>query len=138
MVPDLDVTPLVLESTDGRAQVWTARPGLVLTRVDGRMVMDHARAIMEAVDAQLRARPGRTTVVHDWTGIESYEVAVHARMSAWAVSTIRSFERVIIGVTSPLVALAVRTVNIAVGNRFELLDSREGVLAAATAELARR
>lgn len=39
-------------------EIWTPRPGRVLTRVEGRMLMEHASAVVQAVDAALEARPG--------------------------------------------------------------------------------
>jgi hypothetical protein len=138
VVPELPIAPLCAETREGRAWVWPVAPGLVFTRVDGRMVMQHAQLIMEAVDAAVRARPGSAAAVHDFTGIESYEIAVHARMSAWAVGVTGSMRRIVIGVQSPLVALAVRTVNLASGNKFELLDTRAQVLEAARRELTAR
>jgi hypothetical protein len=135
MLSELAVAPRIVAADQGTAQIWLARPGLVFTRVEGRMVMEHAQAIMETVDAAVRARPGQVCAVHDFTGIESYEIAVHARMSTWSVSVVRSMRRIVVGVSSPLVALAVRTANLATGGRFELLDTREQVLSAARAEL---
>jgi len=138
MIPELAVEPQVAETDEGRAYVWRPKRDLVFTRVEGRFAMPHAQLIMDQVDDAVRANQGKVTIVHDWTAVESYEVVVHARMSAWAVAVMRSLTRVVIGVTSPFVALAVRTVNLAVGNRFEVVDTRDKVLAEARAELARR
>lgn len=137
MIPEITKAPAVHDAPDGVARIWSARPGLVVSQVEGRMLLDHATPIMAAVDAAIAGQRGRVTVVHDWTAVESYEVAVHARMSAWTVTVMSAMERVVIGVTSPFVTLAVRTVNLATGNRFELLDDRVKVLEVVRAEMAR-
>lgn len=119
--------PNVTETDEGRVEIWNPRPEVVLTRASGRMAMKHAAPIMQAVEAAIAACPGQVIVFHDWTGIASYEVEVQARMSAWSLRQISQIERVVIGVDSPLVALAVRTANLAVGDRFEIVRSREEV-----------
>lgn len=120
------------------SQVWIAGPDLVLSRVEGRFVLAHADSIMTVVDAAIAKRPGHLTVVHDWTAVQSYEIAVHTQMGAWAARITPSLERILIGVTSPFVTLAVRTVNLAVGNRFELFADRERLLQAARSEYERQ
>jgi hypothetical protein len=137
VLPEVSVEPERVQLPDGLSLAWNVRPGLVFTRVEGRMSLPHASSIMAMVDAAVLAQPSGAVVVHDWTGIESYEVAVHARMSAWSLVVVRSMRRVVIGASSPFVAAAVRTVNLAVGGRFELLQTREQVLAAAREELFR-
>jgi hypothetical protein len=134
MFVELQVAPEVVKTEAGCATIWRGRPGLVFSQVEGRMVMAHAQVIMAVVDAEMRARPGTVKVFHDFTAIDSYEVAVQARMSAWSVTAVRSLERIVIGVSSPLVALAVRTANLASGGRFELVQTREQLVAAACAE----
>jgi hypothetical protein len=138
MVSELTTAPLVAEAKEGRAHVWNAARGLVFTRVEGRMVMAHAQLIMDAVDVAVRALPREAAVIHDFTGIQSYEIAVHASMSAWAIGVVGSLRRIVIGVNSPLVSLAVRTVNLASGNRFELLSTRDQVIEVARKELGAR
>lgn len=101
MFVELQVAPEVVKTDAGSATIWKARPGLVFTRVEGRMVMAHAQAIMSVVDAEMRALPGKVKVFHDFTAIESYEIVVQARMSAWSVTAMRFIERIVIGVSSP-------------------------------------
>ncbi len=79
--------------------------------------------------------PGEAVAVHDWLGVESYEIAVHARMTAWSVPAVRSMRRVVVGVRSPLVAFAVRTVNLAAGGRFEVVGTDEEIKAAVRSSL---
>ncbi|HEY6876568.1 MAG TPA: hypothetical protein VI299_01065 [Polyangiales bacterium] len=136
MVPEVSVAPLTAETSEGRAWVWVAAPNLVLTQVEGRMAMNHAELVMGTVDLAAKQRPGQVALIHDFTAVDSYEVLVHARMSTWAVNITRSLRRVVIGASSPLVALAVRTVNLAASNKFEILDTREQVHAVVRAELA--
>ena len=138
MFAELGILPQIVPGESGKAAIWHVRPGLVLTQVDGRMVVAQARAVMQAVDEAIRARPGKAMVFHDWTAITSYEVAVHAQMTAWSVKVVRSLARIAIAANSPLVLLALRTANLAVGGRFELVESREQLVAAARAEWARK
>ena len=108
----------------------------MLTQVSGRVVLAQAERIIAAVDAAIRAAPGQVVIVHDLFDVQSYEINVHTRLSAWSVATFRSVRRVVIGVRAPLVSLAVRTINLAVGGRFEVVEAREALLAAARRELA--
>lgn len=94
------------------------------------MVLAHARAVMAEVDGVLKAHDGCAVAIHDFTGVESYEVAVHAQMTVWAVSVMPSMKSVVVGVASPLVSLAVRTANLAAGNRFEVVNTREALVRA--------
>lgn len=136
MVPEVSAAPLTAETGEGRALVWVAAPNLVLTQVEGRMALSHAQLVMDTVDAAAKQRPGQVALIHDFTGVSSYEVLVHVRMSTWAVNITSSLRRVVVGAASPLVALAVRTVNLAASNKFEILETREQVQAVARAELA--
>jgi hypothetical protein len=117
-------------------RVWAVRKGMVMTQASGRVVLAQAERIMAAVDTAIREAPGQVVVVHDLLDVDSYEINVHTRMSTWSVATFRFVRRVVIGVRSPLVSLAVRTVNLAVGGRYEVLESRETLLAAARREFA--
>ena len=125
MIAEVRVSPTVVELPEGRAWVWTASPHIVATRVEGRMLIEHAEAIIAAIDRSIERHPGDVVALHDWTGIASYQVAVHTRMSAWSIRAVRSMRRIVLAVDSPLVGLAVRTVNLAVGNRFEFVATRE-------------
>ncbi|MFT3923805.1 MAG: hypothetical protein QM778_14830 [Myxococcales bacterium] len=137
MLTELGVTPSkVVEAPDGCVRLWTARPGLVFSQASGRMVSEHAESIIAAVEDAIRERPREVAIIHDLFEVESYEISVHTRMSTWSVSTFRKVRRVAIGVRSPLISLAVRTVNLAVGGRFELLESSGELLALARRELA--
>src|SRR5262245_35373979 len=137
MLEEIRSVPRELNLAEGSLAIWSMRPGLVFTLGKGRFVMAHAELIMASVEDAARAAPGDAAVVHDWLGVESYEVAVHARMTPWSVTIARSLRRVVIGVRSPLVALAVRTVNLAVGGRFEVLADAARLHAAARDELRR-
>ena len=135
MLPELKIEPRELNLAEGSLCVWTVRPGLVFTQARGRMVMAHAMEIMAGVNEAVRGDPGGAVGIHDWLGVEHYEVAVQARMSSWALTTVRSMRRIVIGVRSPLVALAVRTVNLAVGGRFEVVEDDGTLLSVARGEL---
>jgi hypothetical protein len=137
MLEDLRSAPREVHLAEGSLSIWSVRPGLVFTRVKGRFMMAHAEQIIASIEEAVRAAPGDAVAVHDWFSVESYEVAVHARMTRWSVTIARSLRRVAIGVRSPLVALAVRTVNLAVGGRFEVLADVERLQAAAREELDR-
>jgi hypothetical protein len=136
MLPELSVAPETVQTAEGIVHVWVAKPGLVFTRAEGRILMAHGQLIMDMVDAAARARPKLATVVHDFTAVASYEIALHVRMSTWSVGLTPSMRRVVVAVNSPLVALAVRTVNLASGGKFELLETREQAIEAARRELA--
>ncbi len=135
MLPELRGVPREVNVEGGSLRVWSVRAGLVFTQAKGRMVMAQAAAIIAGVDEAIRAAPGSAVAVHDWLEVDSYEVAVHARMSAWSLVAVRSMRRIVIGVRSPLVALAVRTVNLGVGGRLEVLEEREKLLSFARKEL---
>ncbi|HVJ20539.1 MAG TPA: hypothetical protein VM686_34235 [Polyangiaceae bacterium] len=137
MLDEIRSAPRELNLVEGSLAIWNVRPGLVFTQGKGRFVMAHAEQIMASVEAAARAAPGDAAVVHDWLAVESYEVAVQARMTPWSVTIARSMRRIVIGVRSPLVALAVRTVNLAVGGRFEVLADAARLHAAARDELRR-
>lgn len=102
------------------------------------MVLAHARAIMAEVDEVLKRQEhaGRMVAIHDFTGVQSYEIAVQAQMTVWAVAVTPSVKRVVVGVVSPMVSLAVRTANLAAGNRFEVVNSRDALVRVVRAELA--
>ncbi len=137
MLAELSATPpQVVERPEGTVRIWSAGKGLVFTQCSGRILLPHAEGIIRVVDAAIRERPGEVVVVHDLLDVESYEINVHTRLSAWSVATFKMVRRVVIGVRSPLVSLAVRTINLAVGGRFEVMESREKVHAAARRELA--
>ena len=127
--------PQMVELPDGSVRIWAAGKGLVFTQCTGRMVLAHAEAVIAAVDSALLERPREAVVVHDLLDVESYEINVHTRLSAWSVATFQGVKRVVIGVRSPLLSLAVRTINLAVGGRFEVLESREKLHATARREL---
>lgn len=131
VLPELQSPARVVETAEGRGFLWAAGPKLVFTRMEGRMALEHARAVIDFVGAHVHASPGEVVVVHDLCGVESYEVAVYARILPWSVAAGKSARRVVIGASSPLIALAVRTINLAASGRFEVLDSRERVLEAA-------
>jgi len=137
MLPELGpVDPETTALPEGTVRIWTPRANLVITQASGRVVLAQAERIIAAVDAAIRAAPGQVVIVHDLFDVQSYEINVHTRLSAWSVATFRSVRRVVIGVRSPLVSLAVRTINLAVGGRFEVVEAREALLAAARRELA--
>jgi hypothetical protein len=138
MLPELPEKPQVVTVDVGTLKVWVPRKGLVFTRASGRMVTAHADLIIEAVGRACDECPVDAVAVHDWLDVESYEIAVYARMSAWSPRVIRAMRRVAIGVRSPMVALAVRTANLAVGGRFEVIDDSERIVAAARAEWQRQ
>jgi hypothetical protein len=135
MLPELAMASKSVERPEGQIRIWT-RPGKVFTQCAGRMLLPHAEAVMAAIDEAIRERPGQVVAIHDLMHVESYEINVHTRMTAWSVSTFRDVRRVVIGVRSPLVSLAVRTVNLAVGGRYEVLDTEEALWAVARRELA--
>ena len=135
MISEIGAPDAVANDDDGEAAVWRPRPGLVISRVNGRMTQHHADAIIKIGDEAVRADPGNVVALHDWSRVESYEVAVHARMSAWTLRIIGSMRRVVIAVESPLVALAVRTVNLATGNRIEFASTSEEIERFVRAEL---
>ena len=80
MFPDAGAPEAVANDTDGEASVWRPRPGLVMSRVRGRMTLEHANAIMRVGDEAVRVAPKAVVALHDWSAVESYEVIVHARM----------------------------------------------------------
>ncbi len=136
MLPELGpVTPETIALPEGTVRIWTPRASVVMTHCSGRVVLAQAERIIAAVDAAIRAAPGQVVILHDLFDVESYEISVHPRLSAWSVATFRSVRRVVIGVRSPLVSLAVRTINLAVGGRFEVLEKREALLSAARREV---
>jgi hypothetical protein len=118
-------TTNVIETSEGQLEIWHASPLIVVTRAEGRLGMIHGTPLMEMLEAALTAHSGEVQAFHDWTGIQSYEMEVQVRMTTWSLTHISKFRRVVIAADSPMVALALRTANIAMGNRFEVLRTRE-------------
>ncbi len=130
MLPEIDADPEVLETDAGTCRVWRPRPHVFLSQVSGRMVQGHAELIMRIGTRVVEDCPRDAIGIHEWTEIESYEVAVHTRMTAWSMRVMPKMVRVLVAAESPLVKLAVRTVSLATDNRIELLDGRGAVEAA--------
>ena len=138
MLPELAEGPESFAVPEGTLKIWRPRKGLVFTQVTGRMIATHAECIIAAVDHACLECPKEAVGIHDWLDIESYEISVYARMSTWSPRVAKKMRRVTIGVRSPLVAMAVRTVNLAVGGRFEVFGQTEQLLEAARAEWQRQ
>ena len=126
--------PKVVERPEGTLKIWTARKGMVCTQGRGRMELGHLEEFFSIMDEAIGERPGDVVAVHDLLEVESYEIRLHPRLSAWSAARSGKIRRTVIGVRSPLVSLAIRTVNLAVGGRFEVVEDAGALHGAARRE----
>lgn len=133
---DLGEPSLSLSDPGGELQIWKLASHVVLTRVTGHFPVGFTDPIMAAVDEVADRHPKVAIACHEWTTVSTFEGRTPARMTPWSVKVFRKMQRVIIGVSSPFTRAAVRSVNLAVGGRFEVFEDADAVYEAARAAAA--
>jgi hypothetical protein len=110
----------------GRLLVWSPRQELSITRIEGHFSSEIAAAFVEQVEPTIRAST-RFVGMHDWTGADSFDIAVPAKLAGWTISLLSNVHRIVIATRHPLVSMAVRTANLTI-RRIEHVGTREAWL----------
>lgn len=105
----------VRRTGDGEVEVWTSRPGWLLSRASGRFTMGHCDELLVASDRAVSFHP-KVRFVHDWRRMGSFEIGVPPRLVAWVLAHARAIEQSTIVIHSPMVAMAARAANVTLKN----------------------
>ncbi len=75
----------ITRGANGAMALWTKPSGLVITRAVGKMTTSCARALEDATEQMVRARPTHVAL-HDWEELTDYEIEARLRLTQLAVT----------------------------------------------------
>lgn len=107
MHPIFETAPVVDERDgNGRVQVWRAKPGVYVTRVEGHFSSKLAKAMMAVFNEAPKSE--RFQSFHEWSPMSDYDMLVPARIVAWAVTMLGRTDRIVVATKKPSIATAVK------------------------------
>jgi hypothetical protein len=108
---------------DGHLRLWEPKPGVVLSRLEGRFSLDLAAPFMTFFEERANQR-GDLGVhgIHDWTPMTGFDPTLPPRLIAFTLRILHRTRRIVIATHSPMIAMAVRAGNLTL-RRLELVDT---------------
>jgi hypothetical protein len=126
----------VLRSSRGVVHVWRPARGVMLSRVEGTLTVEGGLAI-ERTMRRVAAEEGRYTGFNDWEAMTDYDSECRTRLTRTVLDHKAYLEDVHILLSSPIVALGVKTANLVV-KMLTVYTSRAPFEAALNAAMHRR
>lgn len=116
---------------DGLLLMWAPKPGVVLTRMDGRFSVDLAVPFMEFFEARTKERGDRGVHgLHDWTAMTGFDPSIPPRLITFTLRVLPRTLRIVVASNSPMISMAVRAGNLTL-RRIELVESTHALEEAA-------
>ena len=112
------------QDEQGALFIWLPGDGVVVTRLEGRMSLALAQALVAGVDEAIAQRPGRARAFHDWTDATGYAMRAQLRLTGWSVEVRNQMSQVMVAATAASVVLAVRAARKATGKNLEVVQTR--------------
>jgi hypothetical protein len=111
-------------------------PTAVLSRLEGYLDVDLARAFLRYYDELFATTDAKVLSLNDWSKLEGYATESRKMFTRWTDDHRNRFTRILIYTESRIVRMGIATANIILGSLVEATGSRvefEGLIGAAKA-----
>lgn len=113
-----------LSNDSGRGRIWSPRPGVFASELQGMMTNEFAEAYISVGNGVLE-QSSRAVGIHDWSNMKGYESGVRMQVTNWAMGVISRFDAIHVLSDSSVVRMGVSVANIALGGMIKVHQSPE-------------